>query len=217
MTDDQMHLVPLSHEPIRAPRADVIGECVYAARWAALMAETVDTYGHEAGVLGTILSLLVREPSQRHATVAASFIKWLGTNCGRAFLQQAKQHEPMVGGGGGYAAAWGVENARRPGINGGYRAIEAILAPADHWGTALFSGHTGLVRQPDLSLDDYEAVEQLVRWLGSYEGRQFVAACEAEIDDKVKAARDERLANFAKESGNEQLQAILETDREATA
>jgi hypothetical protein len=193
---DQTELLAFSHEGIRAPRKDVIGEVVMAERWQAYMQRFAPSIHDECDEYGfrTLMASFPFPLSQRLATVAASFIQWLGTNCGRCFIGDAEKiaaalHDRLDA----WAAAWAIENARHPSINGGVRIIEAALAPADHY------VHGRLNRLPDLTAEDYEAVEHVVLWLGSTDGKAFFADCQREINARLEKERHERIAEWRKE------------------
>ena len=63
-------------------------------------------------------------------------------------------------------------------MNSGYRAIEHILTPDSD----RINGQ--LAFRPELSADDYEAVESIVIWLGSDDGKRFVDECRKEISER---------------------------------
>jgi hypothetical protein len=206
---EQLELLAFDHKPMRPPRQDVLGEVVFSEHWERLMAEEgppmddCDEYAFRS-----LMSAFPRKLTQRHATVAATFVNWLGTNCGAAFLSEARRMEQAGGGWGrGFVAAWAVQNMRQSSINWGCRTIEMLLAPDDHWNRSTFAG-SGLLKLPELYADDYEVIEHVVRWLGN-EGLRFLSTCEREITRRLAAEREERLHRLAAETGNDRLLAIL--------
>jgi hypothetical protein len=191
--DDQPELVEFDHSPLFVPRREHHGEQVFAELWKALMEREPGEWSTAMAnhMLCDVLRWRDDEVTQRAASVAATFVKWLGTACGGSFMfdceRLAAQHP---GSGHGYLMAWAVENERKSWLNGGFRAIEHILAgPDDYTGAAL----SCLRHAPALSVDDYEVVEAVVYWLSSTDGLEFVAQCKAEmakreLADKVAAA-----------------------------
>lgn len=181
MTELLCDLGECDHSPIYPPRADHHGEQVFAEKWAELMAR-------EGGIHDDYYSNVELQSilcagdglTQRMASVAATFIQWLGTSCGRGYIDQARRR-PAMNKAEAYVAEWAVENYRQAAINSGFRVIEHILAPAD----ARSNG--GLRYRPELSVDDHETVEHVVYWLGTTQGAAFVIACEAEIAERLLA------------------------------
>lgn len=160
----------LVHAPIRPPR-DIVGEQVFSRRWAELMATAPEW--DDPTVLARILWSYPGSVNQRAASVAASFVCWLGTNVGGSVLSQGRSLS--TAGflfGDGVLAAWCVHNARRAGVNGGARAIDMLLRSDDDFGQK---------RLPAASADDAEVVEHVAAWLGTEAGLAFIAECEGEI------------------------------------
>lgn len=183
-------LGPLQHAPVRPPRAGFIGENVFAERWAKYIAKG-PRYGFDSwrhcpnAVLADILTELPARITQRHASVCASIVCWLGTNCGRATLEEAEKYAKTMFA--GYTAAWAIENKRTGHVNGGVRCLEHLLAPEDHYGKCLFTGGIVLRRRPELTAEDYETAEHLWAWLGSDPGRAFTQGCKQEITRREAA------------------------------
>jgi hypothetical protein len=173
------------HEPMRPPRRCHIGENVYADRWRELMAQVPEDADYDTpeavAHLREILSPMWYEIGQREATVAASFICWLGTNCGRCFLGQArKRRADKVRQ--STLTVWTEENYRHTGINHGIRTIEYLLAPPHTIkNTAITSPEKPLTELPDISLRDAEVIEHICEWLDTEKGMAFVMRCEREI------------------------------------
>jgi hypothetical protein len=212
-TDDHLFdLGECEHKSLRPPRVGFIGETVFAAYWVNLMAIPAPTW-YDSQTNHQLLLILHDMPgtiTQRHATVAATLVTWLGTNCGRAFLSDAQQLEQKMGrfAGHAYPAAWAIENARSSGINGGFRTVEHLLAPDDHFGRNS-RGH-GLSFQPELTADDLEVMEHVAKWLGTPEGKQFTAVCENEIKHRDKQKWREDMIKFNPEMAArlDQIEAI---------
>lgn len=190
----------LQHKP-RAPypRPGHIGERVYTEEWAALMQE-LDRCGINApnSMLADILHDLPAPICQRHATICASVITWLGTSCGQSIILNGR-HFKTKNVSYPYLLAWHQENTRSMGVNGGFRVIEHLLAPEDHFGRDFLGlGGVTLVRQPELSVNDYETVEHLMQWL-SYRGEGFILKCEYRIEQLTRFERTKRDAAYQEE------------------
>lgn len=171
---DQLELLPLIHQPLPPyPRQGMVPECIYAAEWAKLMTEKQsilwdDEHGHG---LARVLPYLPGELTQRDASLAASFICWLGTHVGNAFLAQAidgtfnrRGSERMDA----TLCAWVLENKRISWINRGVRTIEHWLADA----------------RMELTARDLEVAECVAYWLGSDAAEHFLLQCERQIGPK---------------------------------
>lgn len=179
----QIELMPLLHEPSLPVRQDVIGEVVFVEAWQRLMDVPVefpldvdcDT------MLDDVLSHYPYSVGQREATVCASIICWLGTNCGLGFLHECKKLAEMFPSyrrEHAYLAAWTIENSRSPGVNSGVRTLEHILS--DTIGRTGVLGNLGRIPASP-SADDYECAECLIKWLSTTKGQDFLKYCEMEI------------------------------------
>lgn len=196
--EDYLHALGwLQNEPLPpSPRKAHIGEHVYSEEWRELML-THERYAVIApnSKLAGILHQHPRRLIQRHATICATFVCWLGTACGMSMRLTAERR--ISEGdypGRAWLCAWAGENMRRTGVNHGYRMIEHLLAkPSDLGRDYLGHGGLTLVRRPRLSLDDYEVIEILVQWLGDY-GSGFLIRCERRIEELNRFDRATRLA-----------------------
>lgn len=196
LDDDKAQLFedlgPVQHKPLYPPRDGMDGEQVFAEEWEKLMQEPGGAMDDCSNyMIRQVLYRMPAELTERLSAVAATFIMWLGTNCGAALLARARQLELVDGGGygHGYLRAWHEHNIRETGSSHGHRLIEFILAPKDqdHWrGGQLYY-------RPELSVDDYEVVEQTVRWLSTENGVQFVRQCDQIIKHR-RAAREIKAA-----------------------
>jgi hypothetical protein len=175
----------LDHSPIDGPRAGHVGENVYAFQWQQLHVRERDANVHKPPnyLLASMLSSVTNRITQRHASVAASAITFLGCNCGQSIVLQAKaMASKNLNYPDALLASWTLTNKRSAGINRGLRTIEVMLAPPNYWGTDVLSGALQLQRVPDLSIEDYETVEHVYAWLGGDTGIQLVRRCEAMIE-----------------------------------
>jgi hypothetical protein len=207
VSDEPLNLV---HEPMHPPRNGFIGENVFAAAWKEEMAKPgAAYYDCDEYALGAVLWNMPGKLTQRRATVAASFVTWLGTNAGAGLLYVARGLEKrMVHTAMAYQAAWAHENERRRGINNGIRLLEYQLAMPENIETnpMFFTG--GLRSLPVLSADDYEVAEHVVRWLAEH-GQPFVIACEAEIKRLQNIEREAQLRSHAEMTRDDRLKHIL--------
>jgi hypothetical protein len=177
-------LIEFEHSPLVPPRSGHHGEQVFAELWRDLMAKEPNGWVESRAnyMLAVVLRWRDEEVTQRAASVAATFIKWLGVNCGACFLDScAKTSAEHPGSDRGYVMAWAYENQRKSWLNGGFRTIEHILATDD------LRRDAQLIQRPDLTADDYEVVEAVVCWLSEPAGIEFVAKCKAELAQRNMA------------------------------
>ena len=208
MTNEQLPLDAqwLLHRPITGPRNGHIGEQVFCEKWLELQRSEVefrevDEPSHTAKLARIIINARLPEIGERECSVAASWACYLGCNIGASVIHLGDRLKAGAGEYRRFVAAWEIHNTRSIGVNGGYRAIEIMLAPADHLKTDPFS-FGGLKRAPDLSPTDYEVIEHLWLWLGTDEGAAWLAECMREIDRRQAAAwRAEHEHNNAADIG----------------
>lgn len=161
-------LFPLTHEPETAVRPSIYGEGCFVEQWKIVLNRVPDHGdGTTDEMFCTILGDL--EPvDQRDATVAASFICWLGTNAGACYLLAASKRsaegEPYRQ---SHQIEWALHNRRRSHVNNGRRTVEALL------------------KEP--TIRDLEVIEKLAEWLDSKYGAAFIRAAHAEIEATRKA------------------------------
>lgn len=114
--------------------------------------------------------MLLRSPYtvNEHVTrIVASFMCWLGTNCGLSFLTSAKQLTKQFNSmDRGYYIAWALENRRESSVNSGVRTLEGIT-----------QNHC------ELTAADYEIIEYAVRWLATSDGQNYLKESEALIPE----------------------------------
>jgi hypothetical protein len=185
---------PFIHEPVRPARKGHTGEQVYLQTWQKLMGED-DENGLSGEALACILSPLPRYIEQRDATVAASFMCWLGTNCGQSFMHNARNLLTKIGllwEGNAFIMAFARENYRHRAVNDGYTMAEYLLAPE-----TFYRGGT-LRRHPEVSADDLEALSHLAAWLGSKEGQAFIKQAEDGIKNRLREEEARRLRELEK-------------------
>jgi hypothetical protein len=193
MTSTQLELDAqwLAHRPITGPRNGFIEEHVFVEKWLELMQREVefsevDEPPHRAKLARILINLSLPTIEQRVCTVAASWACYLGCNAGASVIDCGNSLRERIGNHSRFLAAWALHNKRSYCTNRGYRAIEYMLSPAENYNTSLFA-FSGLLAAPDLSLADYEVVEQLWLWLGSDDGFDWLLECSAEIQRRQAA------------------------------
>jgi len=184
----------LKHQPETPCRASVYGEGIYLGAWQRFMAttpeycdgepddrfltiygprlqvdfDTVDDFEDEAA------NAERHKPRQRAAAVAASFIVWLGTNCGQSFVHEARKLSKELSGWHrerAYLYAWTYTNSRHAGMNGMRITAQAI------------------VKEPDAT--DLEVMTVTAEWLATADGQNLIAEAEKEIDLTRAALREQ--------------------------
>jgi hypothetical protein len=187
------------------PRPKHAGEEVYAEEWSKLMQnKPQDGCRAPNSMLAEILWYLPGRINQRHATICATVVCWLGTSCGQAVVLNGKrfQESNLFHSDTCYSIAWHLENQRQASVNHGFRTLEHLLAPEDHYGTDMLGfGGRCVVKRPTLSVDDFETVEHLMHWLGRH-GAGFILGCEHRVRERTdweRVQRWEKLKKPAKE------------------
>lgn len=129
------------------------------------------------------------ELKEHSCRVIASFISYLGTNGGYQYLSDVERFKqlPDISTFYAYELAWSYENMRKYGHNGGYRAIEFILNPVEnHPGPSERYFKVGYY---DPSVEDYEIIDYVCKWLASYTGQQYLEKCKIDIqkENEIRA------------------------------
>jgi hypothetical protein len=165
------------YEPFVPCRPDVYGEGIFVSHWQSIMRERLEYgYGEENEKFESIVSPW--GPIADDAAAASSLICWLGTNCGRAFLDVAKKRSGDMKPEEAFALAWANHNRRMPGWNGHRRIVDAII-PAEK-----------------LTLRSVEIVEIVVHWLGAPDGQRLIKGAEAEIEATAREIREQRMMKW---------------------
>lgn len=196
----------MKHDPVRPPRSGHDGENVYASMWAAAMAEewTGEWFnGDEPEPIESVLYELRCKVEQRHATVVATVVCWLGTNMGLALTRRADS-EAAAGRWDDsyrYLLAWTMENRRRHGVNSGVRLVEYMLTPTEDLERSPSFMSSGITKMPELSAVDLEVIDHLMTWLAKPRGQTFLRQCEHEIDRLRDEERRRRDAEWRRSHG----------------
>lgn len=148
----------VKHVPLQPPRPGTPGEGVYLGLW---QEWATANPGEWLAIFDTCAKV-----GQRAASVAASFMVFMGCNVGRSFTGEALQlamtdrwRERA------FLAAWANENRRSRGVNHGLRTIEFMLAPKHPIAeNAPFSRGVDWQLVPNVTMDDIDIVESMVCW-----------------------------------------------------
>ncbi len=224
-------------EPLMPVRPDVIGERIFMREWHYLVGgkratimhsdgtphpenfETLGVYHDQpwpdvsfyrsmarAGPLPTDAS--IAEAWQRRASVATSFIKWLGTSFGLHYLDDADklyntlQKAPIFPNyrANAYVMTWAQRNSAGDGQP--RRTIVAESYTAGMYGFAVIDAFK-------CSYDDIRVIEEMAAWLGTDIGQRFVKTCRKKIDRIVKQERTQRYAAINAEMISQGEQPLL--------
>ena len=178
-------ITSIVHKPIRPVRDDVVGEVVFSAAWEKMATRVFNHDEEEVGVFLDLAKYHRLPDLERAARVAASFMTWLGTNCGNSFLHEASNRKGRHR----YLLEWGKENRREYGINNNVRTIEFLIAPEDHFKNG------ALIKYPQVLFQDCEVVEMMCEWLERNNAQQMLKDCAYEI--KIRHSERTRLESLA--------------------
>lgn len=197
---ESFDLNTLVHEPINPVRACTLGEGVMMNEWLSLMNAESYADNWDWGLPVHPLDMILRCPvDQRAATVASSFIRWLGTNNGRCYLTSSKAFQE-VHGSEAFLVGWVLENRRK--YDNDFRMITHLLTKEEN-----FSNRGGLIaggHLADVSDRDNEVVESVASWLGTELGLAYLHRCETEMKrqhkEHMKELRERLIADRAKQT-----------------
>lgn len=156
----QMDLLDLFHEPVRPVRPGTVGEGIYLDLWREFVT------GEPEAAAAIFHDLPSKQLDQRGASVAASFMTYMGCNGGADFTYSAKQTADkrfFTSAERAFLAMWATHNTRCAGTNSGLRAVEFILA--EQHPTSTGRVNWGLV--PTVTADDVDVIECMVKWWSS--------------------------------------------------
>jgi len=161
------------HKPVRPPRDGHVGENVFYRNWLKQMRSKDDLNDPANQQFVDVLGAYGHKLTEHTATVAATFITWLGTNLGNAYRCDAKrlmnvQEKARFDHSDAYLWAWASTNVRRSGSGSGLRQLEASMGAYEK-------------NPPLLTAEDYEVADHLASWLGTEDGQAFLERCDAEI------------------------------------
>ncbi|MBU0917846.1 MAG: hypothetical protein KKD97_15985 [Gammaproteobacteria bacterium] len=180
--DEQLNLVELEHLPVKPPRPGTPGEGIYLDLWRDYLAANPRR-------LDSILRDTMSEPTQRDATVCASFMVFMGCNGGRDLAGNAQRllsssrmrsHEAFM-------AAWANLNERRRGVDHGLRAIEYILAPEHPIRHPSVGGcAVDWQKVPEITMQDIDVIECMVVWWSTADAAEMRSIAEPMIEAATK-------------------------------
>lgn len=184
----------LVHDPLSPARHGSLGECMYSSFWSRFACLPVDPEIDYPDYVNCKFDAILEDANypyhvgQREASVAASFVTWLGTNIGTCFRGTAKKMgETLKSFENGFLAAWAIQNSRKSRELGGLRYLEAIISDRSSGQREIFNEGPHRVR---ISSADLEVVEAILIWLGSAEGQSFMMKCDKEIEALDRESRN---------------------------
>lgn len=190
----------LRHVPLHPARASTPKEGLYLALWQQFAEQRPEELRY---ILGGRTNGPIR---QRAASVAASFMVFMGCNGGRDFTDSAAR---LAKSGAftctedAYLAAWAINNKRLHGINSGLRTIEYMLA-REHPITTGYLARVDWKLVPDVNQEDADIVESMVAWWGTSTTAHWMReAVEAQMRAHEANERLLRHAQFATAGGAE--------------
>lgn len=179
---EQGELLDLVHTPIRPPRAGTPGEGIYLQLWQDYMAA-------DPGRLHSILWSTGSSVGQREASVCASYMTFMGCNCGSDFTHAAEQlltlsdlHSYTHSAEGRFLMAWALENRRSRGVNCGIRTIEAMLSKSDAYVATSSDRRVDWDAFADITTADYDTVECMVAWWSGRDAAEMRAIAKSMIE-----------------------------------
>lgn len=168
----------LRHIPLKPARASVPREGMFLALWQQFSEQRPEEWAY-------IFRGRTNGPlRQRAASVAASFITFMGCNGGISFTWHA---EKLAASGAftsaedAYLAAWVMENKRSRGVNHGLRTIEYMLAREHPIKLPLYKHRVNWKQVPDVTMEDMDIVESMVAWWASTTARWMRDSVEAQM------------------------------------
>jgi len=86
-----------------------------------------------------------------------------------------------------YVMTWAQQNIRKTYVNYNARTIDSIMMHPDAWSSVNQPTYRpSYLDYANLSVDELEAVDRLMVWLGTPVGREFTKTCEREINEEGK-------------------------------
>lgn len=160
MMSDEIQVATVVHLPLRAPRKGTPGEVIYLDLWR----EWATARPAEWRQIFHDMNTPVR---QRAASVASSFMVWMGCNGGESFTFKA---EKLANSGAfpyreaAFIAAWALDNRRQYGHNSGLRTIEYMLAVEHPISHGISGSRVDWKQVPAVTQDDNDVIECMVAW-----------------------------------------------------
>lgn len=161
-------MTSIKHIPLHPARPGTPLEGIYLSLWQAFAEQRHDEWL-------AIFRDCPFAPRQRAASVAASFMVFMGCNGGRGFTQRAEslvRTSEFSFAQVAYLAAWALENSRCRGVNSGLRCVEYMLAgehPIHSAGHQ--NGQVNWAAVPQVTMEDLDVIECMVVWWASAAAR----------------------------------------------
>lgn len=195
--------------PTVAPREERVGENTFSQHWLQTMLtpdyafikmdEGEHTYRIDlwdidnAGSNIPLVDMFGYAPEQRHVTLVTDFMKWLGTNLGMAFRDNAKKlrddsgvlDKPMA-----HLMIWTRENVWD-------RAFSAGSTPRRNLLGSFYKASGNIERYSDV-----EALERAVLWLDTEKGQEFLQRCDATMAAHYAQQKAARMAAYGFQKNN---------------
>jgi len=146
------------HRPLAPPRAGTPGEGIYLELWREWATARPRDWNAIFETTGPV--------RQRAASVAASFMVFMGCNGGHCFTNAAENFAKQpcfLSRERAFLAAWALDNMRNKGTNHGLRTSEYMLAAEQ---PILQDGFRrgGDWKLPNITQEDNDILESMVRW-----------------------------------------------------
>ena len=170
-----------SHEPIIYPRVDTVRESLFLNAWKKYLVEKIPYARDEQTYFDKIFPKRLFN-QERASQVAASFMVFMGCNAGLSFTYMAKkmyENNQNIPRSDAFLATWSIENKREFGINSGIRYVEAILTPRHVFED---EKHRHIYFSKHITVEDYEMVEEMVKWWGSFDAENIQREVQEEFD-----------------------------------
>lgn len=110
--------------------------------------------------------------TERDFHVIASLLSWLGSNCGRCFVQEAFQYEDKLESlEKGFLLSWADWNKRKSWMNNGCTLIEHLLTPPEH-----LNSHQEItcVANRHVTIHDVEIINYMTLWFATNDGVEYL-------------------------------------------
>lgn len=147
------------HTPLHPARASTPGEVIYLELWREWATARPREWWAIFETRGPV--------RQRAASVAASFMVFMGCNCGRGFTHRAEDFATngiFMSRENAFLSAWAIENRRCRGINSGLRASEYMLAREYPIQARHGASRISEALIPAITMEDNDILESMVVW-----------------------------------------------------
>ncbi|UEC05442.1 hypothetical protein [Burkholderia vietnamiensis] len=174
----------VEHLPLHAARAGTPGEGLYLKLWQTFVEDETDAFAE-------IFRDMVDPIDQRVASIAASFMVFMGCNGGASFTSLAKtlwERGPFEVRSDAFLAAFAVENRRVHGINHDLRLAEAMLCVEHPIGEANCRTRVIWQNVPEITMKDMDALECMVAWWSTTRAEAMRAIAEPLISEANRQA-----------------------------